>query len=100
MCLNKDYVVEWVIDVYQDFYKIFLFKFNLVYNDLFEVNIILFYFECLCKECFVYLCEESQYGFYWLVIKYDDIMYVDINYKLFLLDIMNGGIWFGGEIFI
>ncbi len=95
---NKDFAQEWAIDVHQDPYEIPLPKLNPAHNDLFEANTVLPYFERLRKECPVHLCEESQYGPYWSVTKFKDIMHVDTNHQIFSSDIMNGGIRLGGEI--
>lgn len=41
------------------------------------------YFDRLRREEPVHYCRESRYGPYWSVTKFDDIMHVDRNHKIF-----------------
>ena len=41
------------------------------------------YFERLRKEDPVHYCRESEFGPYWSVTKYNDIMEVDTNHQVF-----------------
>lgn len=50
------------------------------------------YFERLRAEDPVHYCRKSQFGPYWSVTKFDDIMAVDTNHKVFSSDISHGGI--------
>jgi cytochrome P450 len=50
------------------------------------------YFERLRAEDPVHYCRNSQFGPYWSVTKFDDIMAVDTNHKAFSSDIRYGGI--------
>ena len=50
------------------------------------------YFERLRKEDPVHYCAESEYGPYWSVTKYEDIMTVDTNHGVFSSDAHLGGI--------
>ncbi len=50
------------------------------------------YFERLRKEDPVHFLEDSDYGPYWSVTKFDDIMFVDTNHELFSSE---GGITIG-----
>lgn len=50
------------------------------------------YFERLRAEDPVHYCRDSQFGPYWSVTKFDDIMAVDTNHKVFSSDISHGGI--------
>ncbi len=54
-------------------------------------------FERLRAEAPVHFVEESQFGPYWSITKFDDIKYVDTHQELFSSDIMNGGIRLGGR---
>lgn len=49
-------------------------------------------FARLRKEAPVHFCPDSFSGPYWSVTRYDDIMAVDTNHKVFSSDISNGGI--------
>lgn len=92
---NEEISKKWAIDVHQDPYSIPLSKLNPGHSDLFEANTVLPYFERMRKEAPVHYCEESQFGPYWSITKYDDIQYVDSNHELFSSDIKNGGIRMG-----
>src|ERR1700756_4803887 len=41
------------------------------------------YFESLRQEAPVHYCRESRYGPYWSVCKYNDIMQVEINHRVY-----------------
>ncbi len=49
-------------------------------------------FERLRAEDPVHFCPDSFSGPYWSITRYDDIMAVDTNHKVFSSDISNGGI--------
>ena len=59
---------------------------------LFEQDIVLPYFERLRREEPVHYCAESAYGPYWSVTKYNDIMHVEVNHKIFSSESSLGGI--------
>ncbi|MDD3443909.1 MAG: cytochrome P450 [Zavarzinia sp.] len=50
------------------------------------------YFERLRREDPVHYCPESQFGAYWAVTKYKDIMQVETSHKIFSSDTELGGI--------
>ena len=50
------------------------------------------YFERLRKEDPIHYCKESEYGSYWSVTKFKDIMSVETNHKVFSSDVRYGGI--------
>ena len=50
------------------------------------------YFDRLRKEDPVHYCKESEFGPYWSVTKYNDIMAVDTNHGIFSSDSKLGGI--------
>ena len=94
---NRELAAEWAIDVTQDPYSIPLEKIDPGHPGLFEANAVLPYFERLRAEDPVHMCEDSQFGPYWSVTKYDDIMHVDSHEKLFSSDSKYGGIQLGGQ---
>jgi cytochrome P450 len=59
---------------------------------LFQANTILPYFERLRREDPVHFTTESEFGPYWSVTKYNDIMAVDTNHKAFSSEAGVGGI--------
>ena len=94
---NKESWKEWAIDVDQDPESIPLETLNPGHPALFEANTVLPYFERLRREAPVHRCEASQFGPYWSVTKYEDIMYVDTHHKIFSSDSRLGGIQLGGQ---
>jgi cytochrome P450 len=70
---------------------------NPAHPALFEAGTVLPWFARLREEAPVHRCEDSQFGPYWSITRYDDIQYVDTNYQLFSSDIRNGGIRLGGQ---
>lgn len=63
---------------------------------LFESDTVLPYFERLRREDPVHYTAESEYGPYWSITKYNDIMAVDTNHQVFSSDFMKGGITISG----
>ncbi len=94
---NAEMLAEWAIDPNVDPYSIPLDKMNPGHPLLFEANTVLPWFERLRKEAPVHYCAESQFGPYWSVTKYNDIMYVDSHHELFSSDSRRGGIQLGGR---
>jgi cytochrome P450 len=94
---NRELAAEWAVDVTQDPYDIPLEKLDPGHPGLFEANVVLPYFERLRAEDPVHMCEGSQFGPYWSVTKYEDIMQVDSHEKLFSSDSKYGGIQLGGQ---
>ena len=64
---------------------------------LFRDNAMWPYFERLRREDPVHFTAESQYGPYWSITKYNDIMAVDTNHQVFSSDSLYGGIGIAGE---
>ena len=93
---NREVAQEWAVDVNQDPYAIPLEKLNVAHPALFQANTIFPYLERLRAEAPVNLCEESQYGPYWSIAKFNDIKYVDSHHELFSSDIVRGGVRLGG----
>lgn len=94
---NAEMAAQWKIDVNRDPYDIPLAELDPGHDELFASNKMLPYFERLRKEDPVHLSESGPYGRYWSITKYEDIMHVDTNHKLFSSDIRNGGIRLGGQ---
>lgn len=59
---------------------------------LFQHDTIGLYFERLRREAPVHYCRESYVGPYWSITKFDDIMAVDTNHKVFSSEAKLGGI--------
>lgn len=59
---------------------------------LFQSDKIGTFFERLRREDPVHFCAESAFGPYWSITRYDDIMAVDTNHKLFSSEAKLGGI--------
>ncbi len=65
--------------------------------ELFEADRFWPYFERLRREDPVHYTRESQFGPYWSVTKFSDIMYVDTHHQIFSSENSQGGITFGGR---
>ncbi|MBI1238572.1 MAG: cytochrome P450 [Alphaproteobacteria bacterium] len=59
---------------------------------LFQADAMWPYFERLRREDPVHFTPESEYGPYWSITKYNDIMAVDTNHQVFSSDFLKGGI--------
>ncbi len=59
---------------------------------LFQTNSIWAYFERLRREDPVHYCKESDFGPFWSITKYKDIMAVEMNPEVFSSATENGGI--------
>lgn len=55
-------------------------------TELFELDALHPYFERMRKEAPVHYCAESDYGPYWSITKFNDIVAVDTNHKVFSSD--------------
>ncbi len=94
---NAEKMALWPIDVAQDANAVPLGEFDPAHPDLFEADAMWPYFERLRREAPVHFTAESQFGPYWSVTKFDDIMYVDTHHELFSSDSDKGGISLGGR---
>ena len=92
---NEETRAQWQIDVTRDPYDMDLEDIDPAHDELFKANAVLPYFERLRSEDPVHLSEKGPYGRYWSITKYDDVMAVDTNHKVFSSDIRNGGIRLG-----
>ncbi len=61
-------------------------------RDLFQNDAIWPYFERLRKEAPIHKAYDEEFGEYWSVTRYEDIMAVDTNHKVFSSDWTHGGI--------
>ena len=93
---NKEAWTQWAVDVTKSPYDLPLESLNPGHPMLFEADASLAYFERLRKEDPVHRCENSQFGPYWSVTRYQDIMAVDTNHRVFSSDSRKGGIQLGG----
>ncbi|MCZ6502970.1 MAG: hypothetical protein O6945_10700 [Gammaproteobacteria bacterium] len=93
---NKELLAEWDIDVNRDPQSIPLDQLDPSHPDLFEADTMMPYYERLRKEDPVHYHEETMFGPYWSITKYEDIMHVDTNHKVFSSDSRRGGISLGG----
>ncbi len=73
-------------------YDIPLDKINVSQPELFRTNSFWPYFERLRREDPVHYCAESDYGPFWSITKYNDIMAVDTNHQVFSSEASLGGI--------
>jgi cytochrome P450 len=73
-------------------YDIALDKINVSQPELFRTNSFWPYFERLRREDPVHYCAESDYGPFWSITKYNDIMAVDTNHQVFSSEASLGGI--------
>jgi len=67
-------------------------KINVSSPELFRTNSFCPYFERLRREDPVHYCAESDYGPFWSITKYNDIMAVDTNHQVFSSEAGLGGI--------
>jgi cytochrome P450 len=75
-----------------DPYSIPLDQLDVSQPDLFRDGEHWAYFERLRKEAPVHYCRESEYGPFWSVTTFQDIMAVDTNHQVFSSDAFLGGI--------
>jgi cytochrome P450 len=94
---NAEMLAEWAIDPETDPGSVPLEKMNPGHPLLFEANKALPWFARLRQEDPVHYCAESQFGPYWSVTKYHDIMHVDSHHEIFSSDSRRGGIQLGGR---
>ena len=89
------------IDLTQDpkaaAYSLPLEDINVGQPALFQQDAIWPYFERLRREDPVHYCAKSEYGPYWSVTKFNDIMAVETNHQVFSSEASLGGITIGGE---
>ncbi|MEI9994483.1 MAG: cytochrome P450 [Rhizomicrobium sp.] len=77
-------------------YALPLAELNPAQGILFQTDTMWPYFERLRKEDPVHYTADSEFGPYWSITKYNDIMAVDTNHQVFSSDFTYGGITIGG----
>ena len=77
-------------------YAMPLDKMDVAQPILFETDTMWPYFERLRREDPVHYCADSEFGPYWSIARYNDIMAVDTNHQVFSSDSALGGITIGG----
>ncbi|MBL8772946.1 MAG: cytochrome P450 [Phenylobacterium sp.] len=80
----------------EEAYALPLAKLNPAQPELFEADAHWPYFERLRAEDPVHYCEEHEFGPYWSITKYNDIMAIDTDHHRFSSDFMKGGITIAG----
>ena len=75
-----------------DAYDIPLSEINVAQAELFRTNTMWPYFERLRREDPVHYCAASDFGPYWSVTKYKDIMHVDTSHQIYSSEASLGGI--------
>ena len=80
----------------RDVEKIPLEELNVANPELFRSQKAFTYFQRLRDEAPVHYCAESQYGPYWSITRYDDIMAVDKNHQAFSSSYTLGGVTITG----
>jgi len=73
-----------------------LSEINVANPELFKQQLVYPYFERLRNEAPVHFCEDSQYGPYWSITRYHDIMSVDSNHQVFSSSYELGGVTITG----
>ena len=79
-------------DLAQDVAAIPLDKINVSDPKLFETDTVGAYFARLRREDPVHYCADSEFGPYWSVTKYKDIMQVDVTHQVYSSETHLGGI--------
>ncbi|MEM9406456.1 MAG: cytochrome P450, partial [Acidobacteriota bacterium] len=73
----------WVPNIDEDPYSYSLEELNVSQPELFEKHWQYRYFERLRKEAPVHFCPDGEFGPYWSLTKYEDILAVDRNHQAF-----------------
>jgi cytochrome P450 len=73
-------------------YALPLDEFDPGHPALFQTDTFWPYFERLRQEEPVHYCKDSQFGPYWSITKYNDIMAIETNHQVFSSDASFGGI--------
>jgi len=80
------------IDPSIDPYTIPLEQLNVANPELFKADLTAPYFARLRNEAPVHFCADSQYGPYWSITRFNDILAVDADHNRFSSDALTGGI--------
>ncbi len=84
------------VDPDVDPYAIPLGELNVANPQLFKEDLIWPYFKRLREEAPVHYCARSQYGAYWSICRFDDILAIDADHKRFSSDFSTGGVTING----
>jgi cytochrome P450 len=93
---NKDVAEAFAIDPFLDPYSIPLDQLDPAHPALFANNTLWNHLKRLREEDPVHYTSESQFGPYWSITKYKDIMHVDTHHQIFSSQQKLGGISLGG----
>ena len=88
---------RWPIDLNADPYKIPLDDFNVANPELFKHDVFAPYFARLRAEDPVHYCKDSQYGPYWSITRYRDIVEVEKAHGVFSSAYELGGVLIQGS---
>ncbi len=84
------------VDPDLDPYDIDLADLNVANPELFRQQLVYRYFQRLRDEAPVHYCAQSQYGPYWSISRYHDIMEVEKNHQVFSSSYEFGGVTITG----
>ena len=84
------------VDPDLDPYELPLDAINVANPELFRLDVVHRYFERLRAEAPVHFCADSQYGPYWSITRYNDIMEVEKNHQVFSSSYEFGGVTITG----
>lgn len=93
---NAEVLEAFAIDPSYDPYSVPLSELDPAHPALFEHDTLWPHFERLRAEDPVHYTEESMFGSYWSITKYQDIMHIDTNHQVFSSQQKLGGIALGG----
>jgi cytochrome P450 len=85
------------VDASLDPYDLELDEINVANPELFREQLVYRYFDRLRDEAPVHYCADSQYGPYWSITRYHDIMDVDRNHQVFSSSYEFGGVTITGR---
>lgn len=94
---NAQIKARWQLPQDADPYAMPLSELDPGNGDWFEQNKELDVLKRLRDEAPVHHVQESQFGPYWSLTRFEDVKYVDTHQRLFSSDIMHGGIRLGGR---
>jgi cytochrome P450 len=80
------------VDPDLDPYSLPLESINVANPQLFKLDLVGPYFKRLREEDPVHYCAESQYGPYWSITRFNDILAVDSDHRRFSSDSRTGGV--------
>jgi cytochrome P450 len=84
------------VDPELDPYDLPLAELNVANPELFRMDVVHRYFKRLREEAPVHYCAQSQYGPYWSITRYHDIMEIEKNHEVFSSSYEFGGVTITG----